>query len=127
MYKGKAQKGAGGASRAMTHERCRRMTELQKVLGYMPFPGSLNMTLDKPFDFSRPHLSAPILEKPKPGVWDTEWKPKTFNFWPITINGVDCHAVMVEGWKRPACFLEVYAPARLRDFGDEFDIVHKED
>jgi len=124
MYRGIAQDGCGDASRAMTHERCRRMVEIQKALGYMPFPGSLNMTLDKPFDYSQPHIEADLLNPKTNRDWTGDWKPATFRFWPIKVNGVACHAVLPKGKTRPELFLEVYAPVRLRDHGKEFSIAH---
>lgn len=102
------------------------MLEILNILGYMPFPGSLNLELDKPFDYTRAHITADVTEKPRPGAWNNNrWTPRPFHFWPITINGVEGHAVKIEGKVRRPTFLEVYAPSRLRDLGNEFDIRHR--
>lgn len=124
MYKGKAQDGGGGASKAMAAHRCRRMLEIREVLGWTPFPGSLNLTLDKPFDRSQPKISAMIHEKQPGGDYESKWEQKLFHFWPIKINGIDAAAVLIDGKQHSAHFLEVYAPVRLRDLGAEFEIEH---
>lgn len=124
MYKGKAMTGGGGASKAMAAHRCRRMLEVRETLGWTPFPGSLNLSLDKPFDHSKPKISALIHEKPAGQGYDDEWAQKLFHFWPIKINGIDAAAVLIEGRTHASNFLEVYAPIRLRDLGTEFEIEH---
>lgn len=128
MYKGKAQDGGAGASRAMAHERCRRMLELKEILGYMPFPGSLNLSLDRPFDYSQPCIEAEVLNPQSVHNFDAPWVKEVFQFWPITIAGIEAHAVCMKRRhraQRQPTFMEVYAPVRLRDFGDKFEISHR--
>lgn len=79
----------------------------ERVLGYRPFPGSLNVRTDRPVELVNPYA---LVEDPDRDGW-------TFRLWPCRIRGVavPCHLMT---WRttpdRPV--VEILAPIRLRDY-----------
>lgn len=98
---------SGGGRHAGTQEKYGDVFE--RVLGYRPYLGSLNVLLDE--------RVAPLL------VWGP---PKhvvqthlTNALWPVEIEGYDGPAHVLV-WRRPSAFakyVELLAPVRLRDLG----------
>jgi CTP-dependent riboflavin kinase len=108
--------GAGGATAAFEHAGGRRIGEIAEVLGWRPFPGSLNVRLEVPFDWNDGYYRAEILDVVERGRGlDVEWRPRWARFYPVTIDGVDACAMRFEGERYPAELVELIAPWRLRD------------
>lgn len=113
---GVMQAGAGGASKAFEHEGGRRIAEIENVLGWQPFPGSLNIRIDRPFGWDDGFFRAQILDlKDRAKGLQSEWAPRWARFYPVTIDGEDACAIRFEGEKYDPAFLEMIAPERLRD------------
>lgn len=73
-------------------------------LGYRPYPGSLNLKLDRPLDFGSPHSELIVGRK------------RDYQFWQARILGVEAPAHMMipgkRGWPES---VELLSPVRLRD------------
>jgi 2-polyprenyl-3-methyl-5-hydroxy-6-metoxy-1,4-benzoquinol methylase len=108
--------GAGGAAPAFEYESGRRIKELKSVLGFRPFPGSLNLRLFEPFDFNRGYYRSQILDvTDRSKGLDSEWSPRWMRFYPVKIDGTDAIAVRFENEKYSDVFVELVAPVRMRD------------
>lgn len=108
--------GAGGATAAFEYAGGRRIGEIGYALGWRPYPGSLNVRLDQPFDWNDRHYRAEILDVVQRGRGlEVEWSPRWVRFYPLTIDGVDACAMRFEGERYPPDLLELIAPWRLRD------------
>ena len=98
MIRGSVHKGLGDTSRQLPDYDA--ITE--RVLGYIPYPGSLNVWLDRPVKLGETNL-----------IVDSRWGK--YKFWPAKINGVDCHIVRPPlGRNRPRD-AEIVAPIGLRE------------
>ncbi len=116
LSSGTAQKGAGGATRAFEYAGGRRIAEIETVLGWRPVPGSLNVSLDAPFDWDGGFYRVQILDVADrsaglASVWASRWA----RFYPLTVDGVSAAAFRFEGERYPQTFVEIIAPTRLRD------------
>lgn len=123
-WRGKLTSGGGGATKAFNYADGRRIDEIMNVLGTMMFPGSLNARLDYAFGWDRDYYRAQILDVvERPGL-DGEWKPRWARFYPVTVNGIDVHALRFEGEAYGGAYIEFIAPERLRDKieGEEIDV-----
>lgn len=112
---GQLTTGGGGASKAFAYSDNRRIKEIAAILGITPFPGTLNVKLDHPFGFERDYYRAELLETVDRANLNAEWKPRWARFYPVTVNGIDAHAIRFENEKYPTKYLELIAPERLRD------------
>ncbi len=74
IYTGLIRKGHGGASKCFMWENERRINEIQAGLGIRPVAGSLNIQLDKEFDWS-PSLAINFL------VMDVIKRPSLLGEW----------------------------------------------
>lgn len=111
--------GAKGATRAFLYADGRRQNEIRDILGYTPFPGSLNMQTAAPFDWDNGYYRAEILDVVERGKGlDVEWKSRWVRLYPVKVNGVDGHVLRFEGEKYPLNFIEVISPVRLRNHAD---------
>ena len=108
--------GAGGATPAFLYDEGRRVDEIEYVLGFKPFPGSLNLKLAEPFDWDRGYYRAQILDvADRSAGLDSKWAPRWARFYPLTIDGEQAWAFRFEGEKYNERFVELIAPVRLRD------------
>lgn len=111
--------GAGGATAAFNYDDGRRIKEIEHVLGFKPYPGSLNLVIaetEPNFDWESDYLRAEILDvKDRSQGLDSEWEKRWARFYPLKINGVSAHALRFESEKYPLNFVELIAPGRLRD------------
>lgn len=115
-WEGTVKSGAGGATAAFLHADGRRCREIEKALGFLPFPGSLNVLLGDPFDWAADYYRAQVLDVAERGKGlDVEWKPRWARFYPLTIQGVSAWSFRFEGEKYNERFLELIAPTKLRD------------
>lgn len=114
---GRVRSGAGGASKAFVHADERRIGELERILGFRPYPGTLNLVLDRPFDWNAPHLSGEVLElvNRKAGL-DSAWAPRLVRLYPVILDGdIEAWALRWDSDWYGADFIELVAPTRLRD------------
>lgn len=129
IYKCTPLEGKAGASRAFVHERCRRMLELQQILGVMMFPGTLNTQLDRDFNYDARHLKVSLLDKVSPGKdnWDHPWQPRPCRIWPMLLDGhIKCWAIRFDDKKYKHDFTELMSDTRLRDhIGKTFTLEHR--
>lgn len=108
--------GAGGATKAFEYAGGRRIAEIERILGWRPFPGSLNVSLDGPFGWQDGFYRAQILDVTnRHRGFDSEWAPRWARFYPVTIDGEDACALRFEGERYPETLMELLAPDRLRD------------
>lgn len=118
-WTGQVVSGAGGASRAFLHKDGQRIREICGALGVLMFPGSLNVRLDSPFDWTAPHKTVHL----------TDWidRRRGFSgpqalrkcgFWSVEVEGVEAWAMRFAGESYPETFVELVAPVRLRDHID---------
>lgn len=120
---GRAQSGAGGATKAFEHAGGRRMDEIETALGVRPIPGSLNVRMDDPFRWHVDYYRAQVLDVAERGKGlDVEWAPRWARFYPVRVSlaGVPAYAFRFEGEKYSPNFVELIAPTCLRDmcYGD---------
>lgn len=115
-YKATFRDGAGGASKAFQYQDSRRSKEIEHVLGYAPFPGSLNASIDDDFDWNAGYYRSQILDVAdrSKGI-DSEWKPRWARFYPMTLGREPVHIFRFENERYPLNFVEMVSPMRLRD------------
>lgn len=97
--------GRGVCSQKLTHSLHGK--GLDKVLGYQPYPGSLNLTLAGRSSF----LGEPVIHWP--GVANGRRRP--YWFWPAWLNGEPVHVMNPAGRGQTPYTVELVAPVRLRD------------
>lgn len=86
------------------------------MLGFEPYPGSLNIMLDTRFDWSKPDVLVDTLDVVNRRLgMDSEWAPRPMRFYRVTVDGHEAVAYRHVGEKYARNFLEVIAPYRLRD------------
>lgn len=111
--------GTKGATKAFEYLDGRRISEIEDILGYRPYPGSLNCTVDRPFDYSKNYYTASILDlKNRSTGLDGEWALREARFIPVIVIGdeiVDAHAFKFKGDSYAPEFIELISPVRLRD------------
>jgi riboflavin kinase len=108
--RGKIVSGLGQARYFISREGYSRQF-LQK-LGFIPFPGTLNVLLEEPLP---EHHQAIKIE-------GFEEEGQTFGecrCYRIKVNGIDAAAVRPERSRHPPDLIEVIAPVRLRELGLE--------
>jgi SAM-dependent methyltransferase len=123
-WSGVAASGAGGAAKAFAYADGRRIGEIEAILGFRPWPGSLNVKCGKPFDWETGYFRARILDVAdrKAGL-DGEWAPRWCRFYPVMVNPgsdapgveIEAFAMRFEGERYAKGFVELIAPERLRD------------
>jgi 2-polyprenyl-3-methyl-5-hydroxy-6-metoxy-1,4-benzoquinol methylase len=93
FYTGTVEKGAGGASKAFVRNENSRINDISLHINETPFPGTLNLRLDIPFDWNRSHLNVSISDAPS-------WTPMPCRIYPLRlqINNTDvlCWAIRWE-------------------------------
>ena len=102
LHTGRVMRGAGVAAS--------RLAELSpKVLGYAPFPGTLNVRLDHPL----PPYPPPAVTAHLAGY--------TVSFWPCTVNGLPGHIL---AWHATPDRrdIEIVSAHRLRPHGPTIDL-----
>jgi SAM-dependent methyltransferase len=113
---GMMQAGAGGATKAFEHAGERRIAEIESILGWRPVPGSLNVSLEQPFEWDTRFYRAPVLDvKDRSKGLGSEWAPRWARFYPVRIEDHEACVFRFEGERYPDTFVELIAPQRLRD------------
>lgn len=108
----------GGATRAFEYASGRRIDEIEAILGVRMFPGTLNLNLDRAFDWDKSYYRAQLLETVDRSDLSAEWKPRWARFYPVIINNdvfTPTYALRFEGETYRDNYLEVIAPTRLLD------------
>lgn len=134
-WTGEVRSGAGGASKAFAYANGRRCKEIAEVIGAMPYPGSLNVHLTEPFDWTLPHRVAWVLDVVERGKGlDVEWAHRKARLYPVCVNvgeggpNLDAWVFRFDGERYADSFVELLAPCRLRDHlqGDSVILWHVE-
>lgn len=121
-WTGAAVVGAGGASAAFEHADGRRMDEIERALGVRCLPGSLNVRMDRPFDWDRDYYRAELLDVVNRGDGlGGQWAPRPCRFYPLG----DAFAMRFEGESYAPEFLELIAPRRLRKGTDLVAVIRE--
>lgn len=116
IYAGRIKHGAGGASKAFTYYNNRRIKEIEAILGFKPYPGSLNIELEVPFNWDAHYFRSQVLDVANRGEGlDTHWLPRWARFYPVVVGGKNAFVFKFEGDSYPANFIELIAEERLRE------------
>ena len=102
---GKVTSGVGQAGYYLCRDGYRQ--QFLDRLGFIPFPGTLNVLLDQPFPASAPSVT--IL-----GFYEKEKSFGACQCYRIRINGLDAMAIRPEKSSHPPELIEVIAPLNLR-------------
>lgn len=112
--------GAGGASRAFLAREKQRIIELQALIGYAPYPGTLNLRLKHGFDWDAPHVQGSIWHASPSGGG-----LRGVRLYPVALSSnniaqADCmgHVIRFENASYPDTYIGVIAPVRLRELFD---------
>ncbi len=108
--------GAGGASKAFSHDNNRRVNELEEVLGCAMIPGSLNLQADEPFNWDRKYFRTQISDVAdrKKGL-ASEWAPRWCRLYPVLLEGdILAYAMRFEGERYRDTLVELVSPTNLR-------------
>lgn len=120
-YRAQLLDGAGGATKAFQFNDGQRMREIEKILGFSPYPGSLNAALHQNFMWDKNYYRAAMMDvKDRKKGLSSEWHLRWARFYPVTIDGIEAFAFRFEGEKYQANFIELIAPIKLRDELKEF-------
>jgi uncharacterized Rossmann fold enzyme len=118
------REGAKGASKAFAHADGRRAKEIRDVLGFEPFPGSLN--LECPFDWNTGYFRAQILDVvDRSKGLDSEWALRWCRFYPVRIDGHGAYAMRFEGEKYRDDLVELIADRQLRPLLSESPVLQR--
>ena len=124
---GDALSGAGGATKAFKHAEDRRIKEIEGILGFEPYPGSLNVRLDDPFNWDHAYYPGHILDvKDRAKGLESPWYRRKVRFYPLGVRrlhqGKDsfppltkAYGMRFDGEHYPEDFLELVSPIRLRN------------
>lgn len=85
---GKIQNGSGGASKAFAYAKGRRGEEFFKLTGMNPYPGSLNVLLEKDFNWDFGYYVGDFLDVERRGIEldIAEWKKFRVRIYPVKIK-----------------------------------------
>ena len=114
-WRGELTSGGGGATRAFIFDNSKRTAEIADILGWCPYPGTLNARLDHPFGWERDYYRAQVRDVTNRADLNSEWKPRWARFYPVTVDGIDAHAFRFEAEQYSPNYIELIAPVRLRE------------
>lgn len=103
-YQGKVFSGRGSNSKSLTNFADETLASL---LGYEPYPGSLNMNVGSLNGLSE----APLKWQRKVGG-----SRRAYDIWPAWLNDLPCHVIIPTAKKAHKNCLEGWAPVKLRNF-----------
>ena len=106
--------GAKGASKAFQYADGRRMKEIEHILGFVPYVGSLNLHALGDFPWDENYYRAQMLDvADRSKGLESEWILKWMRFYPLKVNGETAYAMRFEGEQYPKNFVEVISEKRL--------------
>jgi CTP-dependent riboflavin kinase len=118
-YRGTIRNGRGNASRYQLRNGAEVQQELAALLGYTPHPGTANVRLGGPFDFTQPYLDGALSGAVGP-----------VRFYPVRITvgrrKASGHVIRLHGSTLPADLVGVLAPVCLRHYGITVRLEHGE-
>jgi SAM-dependent methyltransferase len=108
------ERGGNGASKAFRYADGRRMKEIEKILGFAPYAGSLNLRCATPFPWEECYFRSQLLdvEHREKGL-DSPWVLKWVRFYPVKVNGEQAYALRFEADEYAPEFVEVISRERL--------------
>ena len=119
---GDAIPGAGGATKAFEYAEGRRIREIETILGIEPYPGSLNVRLDDPFNWDHAYYPGHMLDvKDRSKGLESAWRGRKVRFYPVEVDRlgkvvkVKAYGMRFVGEHYPEDFLELVSPIRLRN------------
>jgi len=126
-FTGRAKHGAGGASIAFMHGRGARMDAIRDILGFTPFPGSLNVDLDRNFEWGSGYFRADLMDwRNRSEGFDSPICIKKVRFYPVTVNDYHAYVMRFEKDDYAPNFVEIVADCKLRDvLADDMIILKK--
>lgn len=115
-YEGQILEGAGGATRAFNYAGSRRCVEIDRILGFYPIPGSLNVSVQGEFGWDVGYTRAQLLDvMDRRAGLNSEWVPRWCRFYPVELSGQAAFVMRFEGERYPLNFVEIIANTRLRE------------
>lgn len=113
-WTGKAKRGAGGAAAAFNYANGRRIAEIEQATGVAVLPGSLNVELDRPFDWNAHYFRVRVLDvRDRKSGLDSDWTPRWARLYPVTAKGGQAFVFRFEGDRYAETFVELISAHRL--------------
>ena len=114
IYCGTPRNGAGGATKAFQYSENRRINEIKEILGKEMIPGSLNITLEKNFDWDAHYFRAQLFDlKDRSTGLNGEWYRRWVRFYPVTFYDSQAWIMRFEGEQYPLNFIELISDQLL--------------
>lgn len=113
-YSGVTMHGRGIASRM--HDR--RIGPVEDAVGCELYPGTLNVSLSRAFDWGATHRQITVPDAADWNELDGEWRTGTLRLYPVAINGLAAWVMRLDRSRAPLSLVEIVAPVRLRDMVD---------
>jgi riboflavin kinase len=107
LAKGKVVSGMGEGQGYISMEGYR--SQIRKLLGFDPFPGTLNLRLESPF--ALPEGEAIVIS----GFISAGRSYGSCKCYPCRIDGLRCAIIRPDRSAYPPTLIEIIAPVRLRD------------
>jgi riboflavin kinase len=117
--KGRVASGRGEGQRYISMEGYR--SQLRKLLGFDPFPGTLNLWLEAPLSLSEEE--AILIE----GFISAGRSYGSCRCYPCRVGGLSCAIIRPDRSTYPLSLIEIIAPVRLREWmklqdGDDVEV-----
>lgn len=107
--------GSGHASAAFELDNGRRCREIEQILGYRPYPGTLNLRLPCAFDWeAHGFVSAALMDAVDRADPRSIWALRRARFYPCTVDGLPGHVIHFDADRQHPHLVGVIAPQRLR-------------
>lgn len=119
IYRARMVNGTGIASRM--HDR--RIDPIQQYVGACLHRGTLNLSLDKPFDWAAPHEAITVPDAKNWQDLDGPWFESVARVYPVLVGYQRAWVMRLDRSSAPANTIEVVAPVRLRDVVETHCIV----
>lgn len=121
-YLGRRMHGAGGASKAWQYAGDRRTREFFNATGDWVHQGSINLRVNKPFDYDFAYFRFPMMDVVDrraglDGGWDYRWA----RAYPVKANGRDAFVFRFEGESYPEDFVEIVSKHWIVDQAIEIE------
>lgn len=113
-FNGRVINGAGGASKAFVYDNERRIDELEFILGMRPIPGSMNVLLDRDFNWASGYYRTGMLDvTDRSKGLNSQWNYKPVRLYPVKVGTKKAFAMRFEGEGYPLNFVELISDERL--------------